>query len=109
MWAKEQKKKHKDKPAVYWDQVAAAEFNCYKNEAWYKRFAESITTAERVLLYTTNFQFNVYTGFYALLGCKAHLLRHQDPSVVAFFKGINLQVRAAQSMVGGVQWKGTRL
>lgn len=92
LWVKEQKKKQKDKPASYWDQLAAQEYNCYRDATWYKRFAEAITTAERVLLYTTGFQFNVNTGFYALLGCKAHLLRHCDTAVVSFFEGLNLQV-----------------
>ena len=91
IWAKEQKKKQKDKPGVYWDNMAAKEYGQYKVQGWYKRFAEAITRAERVLLYTTGFRFNVYTGFYALLGCKVDLQEHADPDVAAFFREFNLQ------------------
>ena len=62
-----------------------------RNPELYKRFAEAITTAERVLLYTTGFQFNVYTAFHALLVCKSHLQHH--PQAFEAFTGSCLQVQ----------------
>ena len=92
MWVKEQRKRVKDKPASYWDKVTAEELDLYRNGPWYKRLSEAITTAERVLLYTTGFQFTVHTGFAVLLTSRGRLLRHSDPRVVSFFSDLNLQV-----------------
>lgn len=91
LWVKEQKKKRKDAPASFWEQKGAAEKAQFRNPEFCKKLAASATTAERVLLYTTGFQFNVHTGFFVLLGSKNFLVKHSDPAVVQFFSELNLQ------------------
>jgi hypothetical protein len=81
IWMKEQKKRFKDKPQSHWNQLGASEMNKFKEAEFYKRYTEAITRAERVLLYTTGFQFNVNTGFTALLGSNNLLVKHNAPSL----------------------------
>lgn len=62
---KDQRRKDKGKPQTYWNQLAEEELQKYRDPEFHKRYTEAITRAERVLLYTTGFQFNINTAFQA--------------------------------------------
>ena len=100
IWAKEQKRRRKDQPASFWEQKAAAEKSLFRDPEFYKRLAEAALTAERVLLYTTGFQFDVYTGFSAVLAFRKALGEHTDPIVSDLFNETMIQV----SRVATLSW-----
>lgn len=99
IWVKEQKKRRKDKPLEYWSMAAASERNTFRNPELNRRMIEAASKAERVLLYTTGFQFSVPTAFWVLAGCKHRLKLHHDPAVARFFEELDLQVRNVTAAV----------
>ena len=104
IWAKEQKRRRKDQPASFWEQKAAAEKSLFRDPEFYKRLAEAALTAERVLLYTTGFQFDVYTGFSAVLAFRKALGEHPDPIVSDLFNETMIQV----TCVANLSWSNLR-
>lgn len=85
------KKKQRNIPGSKWKELEDDRKKELESPAVYKQFAEAVTTAERVLLYTTGFQFNVLTGIQAMLTCKGRLQNHPDPQVSQQFSNAALQ------------------
>lgn len=92
----DQKRKLKHRTDIDWGRLEREEMGKLRSPEFYKRYLEAVTTAERVLLYTTGFQFDVKTAFHALFAIKAHLQRHPDSAVHNFFTDKNVSVCITQ-------------
>lgn len=98
-WIQNQKKlKHnKHHPPEHWARLEKREKELVRTTEIFTKFYEGVCSAERCLLYTTGFQFNVFTAFHMLMTVNTRLSNHSDPVVSHFFKSIDIQVQATGS------------
>lgn len=81
--------------AEYWRQYEKKEVAVIRDPDVYEQLYELVCSAERSLLYTTNFQFNILNAFHALIQTNTGLRKIDHPEMKQFMAEIDLLVPSA--------------